>query len=206
MISNTFLTVPSPNNRQDWTKLSRGLGPIVTYLDPTKEQVIRSLMPWGFRELGLNLVVPNTGKGPGEPPLDFVGGTTSRTEWFVFWAFTKLLGPPGTVWTYQESYAGGRHVPGGAVVDFVLYMPKFRILVRVQTWQFHFSDGAEKVQADKEQRIALPGPFGEEIVIDVYEQYFIQDETGDAVLEVCKDAIAGIEWPNPMATGLAGDW
>lgn len=175
-------------------------------INPYKEQVIRSLAPWGFRELGLGLAPINEGEGPGEPPLNFVGGTTSKTEWWVFWAFTNLIGPVGYQWTYQESFAGGRHIPGGAVADFVLYMPRQTIIVRVQTWQFHFGQGSEKIQTDIEQKVSLMTPFGEYIVVDIYEQHFIHDETGKAVMEVCKDAMAGIEWPNPIYAEIAGDW
>lgn len=192
--------------RLDWTKLARGMGPMARAIDPAREQVIRSLMPWGFRELGLGQAVQREGVGPGEPPAGFVGGTTSKTEWYVYWAFTILLGPPGVLWSYQSSFQGGRHVPGGSVADFVLYMPKQTIIVRVQTWKFHFASGAEKIARDEEQKIVLHSIWGEEIVVDIYEQYFIQDETGKAVLEVCKDAMEGVEWPNPIATGLAGDW
>lgn len=189
---------------QDWTSLRAALGPIkgpVANLDP-----IRSLAPWGFRELGLGFAPIREGEGPGEPPEGFVGGTTSKTEWYVYWACLILLGPEGVVWTYQESFAGGRHIPGGAVADFVIYMPMQTIIVRVQTWQFHFAQGAEKIQTDVEQKIMLHSIWGEEIAIDVYEQHFIHDDTGRAVLEVMKDAIAGIEWPNPFEVGIAGDW
>ena len=190
---------------QDWKRIGRSLGSAIPSLQARKEQVIRSLMPWGFRELGLGLRIAFEG-GPGEPPANFVGGTTSKTEWYVYWALLKLLGREGNQWSYQESFFGGRHIPGGSVVDFVLYMPMQTILVRVQTWRFHFGEGAEKIQADIEQKVALHSIFGEEIVVDVYEQYFINDETGRSVIEVMKDAMAGIEWPNPLATGLAGDW
>jgi hypothetical protein len=198
------MTMKRPRGlNQDWTSLKSSLGPISAgpSLDP-----IRSFAPWGFREVGLGLAPIREGGGPGDPPAGFVGGTTSKTEWYVFWAFEILLGPMGAMWTYQESFQGGRHMPGGSVADFVLYMPMQTIIVRVQTWRFHFAGGAEKHQSDIEQKIALHSIWGEEIVVDIYEQHFINDESGQAVLEVCKDAMAGIEWPNPMAIGNAGDW
>ncbi len=189
---------------QDWTKLKHSLGTTGMFKD--NFDVIRSLAPWGFRELGLGFAPQRDGEGPGDPPAGFVGGTTSKTEWYVYWAYLILLGPEGVSWTYQESFAGGRHIPGGAVADFVLYMPAQNIIVRVQTWRFHFASGGEKIQTDIEQKVSLHSVWGEEIVVDIYEQHFIHDETGRAVLEVCKDAMAGIEWPNPLAVGIVGDW
>lgn len=189
--------------KNDWTKLKYSLRTISAEND---FRPLRALVPWGFRELGLGLQPLRQGAGPGEPPVGFVGGTTSKTEWYVYWALLKLLGREGLQWTYQESFQGGRHIPGGSVVDFVVYMPQFQILIRVQTWRFHFAGGAEKHQADIEQKAGLFGIFGEELVIDIYEQHFIWDESGKAVLAVVSDAIAGIEWPNPLAVGLAGDF
>lgn len=188
----------------DWTKLALGMGPIRPALGFSPFKEIRSLSPWGFRELGLGLAPVREGAGPGPPPVGFVGGTNSATEWMVYWAFTKLIGPEGVDWTYQESFAGGRHIPGGAVADFVLYMPRQEIIVRVQTWRFHFALGSDKIETDIDQKINLT-IFGEVITIDVYEQTFINDPSGAAVLAVCADAMKGIEWPNPLATGMAAD-
>lgn len=192
------------SNKQDWSRLRHSLRPVGT--QTSNSDPIRSLVPWGFRELGLGLAPIRDGEGPGEPPAGFVGGTTSKTEWWVYWAFTILIGPEGVDWTYQESFQGGRHIPGGSVADFVLYMPMQTIIVRVQTWRFHFAMGAEKIAADIEQKISLISVWGEEIVVDIYEQHFIHDPTGRAVLEVCKDAMAGLEWPNPLAVGIVGDF
>lgn len=199
------MTLTRPQGlKQDWTKLRASFGRFDQNLGDLRP--IRSLAPWGFRELGLGLAPIREGEGPGDPPAGFVGGTTSKTEWWVFWAFTILMGPEGVTWTYQESFQGGRHVPGGSVADFVLYMPMQTIIVRVQTWRFHFAAGAEKMQADVEQKVALHSIWGEEIVVDIYEQHFIHDATGKAVLEVCADAMAGIEWPSPFAVGIIGDF
>lgn len=192
--------------KQDWTKIGKGMGRSGAKYDPTTAQVTRSLMPWGPRELGLGLTTANQGSGPGEPPAGFVGGTTSKTEWYVYWALEKILGPEGYTWSYQQSYQGGRHVPGGSVVDFVIYNPKQTILCDVQTWEFHFAQGSQKMSRDFEQREGLGVVGGEEIVVNVYEQYFINDPSGKAVMSVMLDCIAGVEWPSPVSTGIAGDW
>lgn len=189
----------------DWTKPGKAAGPTPGPPRFGKNQKIRYMVQYGPEELQL-VRGPDYQSGPGEPPLGFVGGTTSKTEWYVYWALEKLLGPEGVTWTFQEAFAGGRHIPGGAVLDFVVYTPKYRILIRVQTWRFHLGGGGEKIALDLEQKINLFTPYGEELVIDIYEQYFLWDKTGKAVLDVVQDAINGIEWPSPISTGLAGDW
>lgn len=188
--------------KQDWGKVGRSMGRHRSSVFAA----FQSLFPTGLRILGIGTKTPNPGNGPGEPPAGFVGGTTSKTEWYVYWALKRLLGPEGYSWSYQQSYQGGRHSPGGSVVDFVIYNPHQTILCRVQTWEFHFARGANKMTDDFEQKESLFSINGEEIVIDVYEQYFIDDETGQKVMEVMTDCIAGVEWPSPIATGIAGDW
>ena len=171
----------------------------------------RGLTFQGFEELGLRENPATIGDGPGEPPHGFVGGTTSRSEWFLYWAFTKLLGPPGTgardyTWEYQQSFQGGRHIPGGAVVDFVIYTPMYTVLCRLVSFYFHFAAGSGKQASDLEQRIRLSESSDNSlVVIDVYEEDFIHDETGEAALRVASLAISGIEMPNPIATGMVVD-
>lgn len=191
--------------KQDWTKLAKALGPFPKSVSSTQVRLMRSLISYGFRELGL-LGERLFQGGPGDPPPGFVGGTNSKTEWWIYWALTKILGKEGVGWSYQASYAGGRHSPGGAVIDFVVYMPMQDILMRIQTWRFHIGAGSEKITYDHEQKIAYSSAINDDVVIDVYEQDFIDDETGKKVIEVVKDALAGIEWPNPIQRGIEGDW
>jgi len=165
----------------------------------------------GFEELGLRSGPDQVGEGPGEPPYGFVGGTTSRSEWFLFWAFQKILGPPGQgpreyTWEYQQSFQGGRHIPGGSVVDFVVYTPLYTVLCRLVSYYYHHAAGSEKQASDFEQRVRLGESSDNSlVVIDVYEEDFIHDETGEAAIEVAKLAIAGVEMPNPIATGSVMD-
>jgi hypothetical protein len=158
----------------------------------------RAVIPRGPDILGIGRVI-YVG-GPGEAPPGFVGGTTSLTEWFVYWALDKLLGPEGIDWDYQSGFLGGRHVPGGAVVDFVVYQPVYNIGIRVQTFYFHLAANSYKQFYDFEQKLNLEQNGLR--VIDVYEQDFIYDRTGQAVLQVVRDAIAGRERSNPLATGF----
>ena len=161
-------------------------------------------MSYGPAVLGLAQGPEEQRSGPGEPPEGFVTGTTSKTEWYVYWALLKLCPPIGVEFTYQESYQGGRHIPGGSVVDFVIYMPLQTILMRVQTYRFHFTLGANKQYSDFEQKVAL-GDNEDMVVVDIYEQDFIDDDTGGQVLLVVLDAMNGIERTNPLATGMVID-
>ena len=189
-----------------WKEIGKGIHVPKVGLDASLESKTRSLIPRGPEILGIGKNVIQSGIGPGDPPANFVGGTTSGSEWMLYWAYEILLGKEGEYWGFQQSFQGGRHRPGGSVVDFVLYMPRQTILVRLQTWRFHNALGALKIQSDIDQKIGLFGIGGEEILVDVYEQYFVNDKTGKAVLECAKDSIEGVEWPNPLSTGIAGDW
>jgi hypothetical protein len=164
----------------------------------------RNLVSYGPEVLGLARGPEQQREGPGEPPEGFVGGTTSRTEWYVWWALEKLCKPLGIEFTYQSSFSGGRHIPGGSVVDFVIFMPLYEILLRVQTYRFHFVLGSDKQQYDVEQKIELSDNIGT-VVVDIYEQDFIDDETGRKVLAVVRDALNLHERPNPLATGFVFD-
>jgi hypothetical protein len=138
--------------------------------------------------------------GPGEPPAGFVGGTTSRSEWFIYWALEKLLGPEGVQWVFQESRQGGRHRLGGAVVDFIIYLSGLAIGVRVQTYRFHFNVDPAKQASDAAQLIALTDD--STIIIDIFEQQYIDDETGQAAIQLMLEVLNQRWRPNPLATGM----
>lgn len=163
----------------------------------------RALVPRGPEVLGLGMNIEQQGRGPGEPPADFVGGSTSRTEWYIYWALTILAKAWGFEWEYQASYLGGRQQPGGAVVDFIVYLGTRRIGLRIQTFYFHLAFGPEKQSYDVEQKVSLSS--ADIDVIDIYEQSFIHDDTGESVLRVVRMALQGDEEQNPLATGMALD-
>ena len=182
---------------------------------PVNRQVERGLrfiqLPKKFQPVVSHTVIPQGSRaiqtimrsvlisGPGDAPAGFVGGTTSLSEWYIYWALLQILGPEGDSWAYQESFLGGRHMPGGAVVDFIVYQGNVELGLRIQTFYYHLAAGSFKQSTDFEQRIALTG--GGLLIIDVYEQDFINDNTGKAVLHVVREALAGIEHYNPRAQG-----
>jgi hypothetical protein len=145
--------------------------------------------------------------GPGEPPPGFVRPTTSKTEWFVYWALWKIFGTPRDAregpffggppfWAYQEGTGGDgtRSKP-----DFTVYRPR-RLIIRVQTEFRHlFTDNAKQAY-DRLQRVAQSN---HNTVVDLYDFRFINDKTGQAVIIETKAAIGLIERPDPIVAGTA---
>ncbi len=158
----------------------------------------RTMIGRGPRILGLSKDLPTT-SGPGEPPDGFVGGTTSLSEWYLYWAMEKILTPLNIHFEYQEAQMGGRQRAGGAVVDYVIYLWNEMILVRLQTYRFHFNVDPGQMLYDYLQLLALYGD--DVIVIDVYEQDFIFDESGQAAIDIVLDIVNHRWRPNPLAIG-----
>ncbi len=88
----------------------------------------------------------------------------------------------------------------GAVVDFVIFTPRYNIGIRIQSFYYHIAASQEKQVSDYEQRMALER-YGLRIV-DVYEQDYIHDLTGNAARRLVRMALAGEEMPNPRAYGI----
>lgn len=146
---------------------------------------------------------PEIQAGPGEPPPGFVTPTTSRDEWFVYWALTKIKGPEGPAngWAYQDAQAGGRSLPGGSILDFLIYDRQPRLAIRVQTERFHITFGSRQHAHDHEQMMALYR-LGFEVV-NIFSQDFIHDKSGKAVLKVVREALSGVRQADPIAFGMA---
>lgn len=193
----TRTSMPSnPFTRQRY-RGNRMTGGKATFEPPAPS---RSVIPQGPKILSADINAAIRTEGPGDPPAGFIGGTNSVSEWYIYWALEKLLGPEGQYWTYQSSYLGGRHIRGGAVVDFVVFTPRYNIGLRIQTFYFHLAAGSYKQADDYTQRTNLES-YGLKI-IDIYEQTYIGDTTGKAALYVTQLALQGIELPNPRAYGI----
>jgi hypothetical protein len=169
-----------------------------------------SIFPRGWRHLKLGVRRARIGIGPGDPPLGFVGAHTSRTEWLVYWALAKKFGDPkdprqapftgsrlGT-WFYQVMDQGGR-VPAGSVSDFQVKTPLGWIIMRVDTERWHIFASAAQQAKD----LFLKTHLKTGKVVTLYEQDFIADDTGEAVMKVVALALKGLELPNPIRTGQA---
>lgn len=156
---------------------------------------------------------PEIAGGPGDPPDGFVGATNSRSEWWVYWALFRILArdadprmPPfvGTPdpdgFMYQQPYETGRAYAGGSVIDFVVHPRTDPLLIRLQTEYWHVFAPAKKQALDELQKARL-GKYGR--VADIFEQWFIQDKTGAACIEVCQRAIRGDDMLSPLQSGQA---
>lgn len=139
------------------------------------------------------------GSGPGEPPEWFLGPQTTKTEWFLYWALEKLLGPEGVEWEYQGSAGGNLRQFRHAQIDFIIYQGARQLAVRVQSFRFHMDVGPFVQQYDEDQFIGLHQPGM--IVVDVFEEDFIFDETGQAAIKVMLDVMNLNIRPNPIVTG-----
>jgi hypothetical protein len=151
--------------------------------------------------------------GPNEPPPGFLTYTNSRSEWWVYWALAKALGQPKDprrgpyegwpgLWTYQSPFEGGR-VPGGQVVDFVVFAPATAsgdIAIRIQTERYHVMTDAAKQATDRILLARLAGRFH---VVDIFEQDFMGDPSGQAAVIEVKRALFGGQTSNPLRSGQA---
>lgn len=153
-------------------------------------------------------------RGPvADPPKGFVGAHTSESEWMVYWGLAKVLGVPQEpreppwlgyppIWYYQSEFAGGRKMAGGAVVDFVVaggaQGRDQDIGFRLQTERFHIYADSDTHASDQAQLWNLSSSMR---IVDLYDQDFLQDPTGQAVIILIKDALAGRIEPNPITDG-----
>ena len=154
--------------------------------------------------------VQKTG-GPGPPPPGFVGATNSATEWMVYWALAKIFGRPDDPrrppfdgawpdWTYQK---GIGNAPGRSIIDFIIYRTTRRgrpVAIRVQTEYFHQFTSNQKQAYDRMQAIAVSGYAD---VVDIFDQTFVNDKTGQAVIIVVKNALGLLRTPDPIVAGTA---
>lgn len=131
-------------------------------------------------------------QGPGIAPKGFVKATTSRSEWFIYWALLRILGPAGeNEWGFQISSNNG-----GAIIDFVIWKYKQRLAFRVQSERFHLATASEKHRYDILQRQMLERSGYK--VVELYEEHFLKDESGQAAIKLVKLALKGIEKPSPI--------
>jgi hypothetical protein len=157
----------------------------------------------GPKELGL-WIEPERIVGPGEPPPEFVYGTTSASEWPPYWALAKIFNDPpdprkppfggGAMWDYQVPMEGGRSKRGGSVMDYVIWLPSETIGIRLQTERFHEAVDPGKKAMDRAQAMRLERDIRVE---DLYEQDIIADRSGDAVIKRIIELLGGWDRISP---------
>jgi hypothetical protein len=151
--------------------------------------------------------------GPGEPPSGFITPTNSKSEWYIYWAMCKILkfprdsriGPftgfPG-LWTYQSPFEGGR-VVGGQVIDFVVdsaVTGRGALAIRITTDRYHVRTDFAKQAQDRLLQARLGSFFR---VVDIYEQDYIMDSSGQAAILETKRVLFGGRAGNPIDSGGA---
>lgn len=139
------------------------------------------------------------------PPMEFASPTTSNGEWWIYLALAFVTGTPedptkppfigGENWTYQQDIEGGRMFRGGSVVDFVY---DERIGLRTQTGFWHLQQGTDVIFSDLARSIRQDTL---EQIIDLYDQHYLHDPSGEAACKVVALAIKGIQLPDPYRTG-----
>ena len=162
---------------------------------------------YGPRELRLR-EEPRRNLGPGEPPPGFIRATTSKSEWWMYWALAKIFNDPaeprrppfygGQKWGFQLAINGGRQVPGGAVVDFIVYLEGETIGLRLQTPYFHYLTSPLKQFLDEKQAGGLSRYM---TVRDVFEVDILEDQSGSGAIRTIVGVLGGRERINPATAG-----
>ena len=154
-----------------------------------------------------------------EPPEWFPGGNlvraqVSKDEWWMWQAYAlthkdppRPWGPEdaqgGIWWQYQvdDPAFGGREIRGGQVIDFVLYSPRGKFAVRIQSDLHIFNPfGGPTVARDLFFASHLQGY---EKVIDLFSQHYMHDESGQAACQLARESMRGHQRPSPITTGTA---
>ena len=173
---------------------------------PPKQKSLFTLT--GYGPGGIFKRDPKLTSGPGTPPGGFLEATTSYMEWMWYWASAKVYNDPsdprqppffgGQDWGYQIKQMGGREIVGGAVVDFMYFLPGEIVGVRLQGSRFHMEAGPEKQSYDATQRNRLSGFI---TIKDVYDQDFLMDESGEAACKLLVETLGGKARINPATSG-----
>lgn len=174
-----------------------------------------SARPVGPREFA-DRVNPALADAPNSPPPGFVSASTSGSEWVVYWSLAKIFGDPkgedvrrppfygardSSVWRYQYGYGGGGGPTlGKATVDFVVSPFNLPILIRLQTEHFHVFVDPKKHLYDKMQAANI-SKYGK--VVDLYEQDFMYDPTGQQCIVQCQRIIKGQDTLDVLKAGTA---
>jgi hypothetical protein len=136
----------------------------------------------------------------------FVGAHTSLSEQMIFRAIAEIKNDPphpekppyvgGTDWTYQDPLLGGRLNVGGTVCDFLVQHGGNEVCIRLQSERYHvFADMAKRMDELFEKTHSTA------TTMDIYEEDFVADCTGEAAVRVVADALALREPGDPGYRG-----
>lgn len=148
--------------------------------------------------------------GPGEPPAGFLGPWNSRSEWILYWAFSKVFDDPpdprqppftgGERWIYQKNEFGGRSQLGGQVVDFVVKLQGRDIAVDLVSQQYHLYISPQETALDHARLLSLARYYE---VVSIQEVDVILDPTGQQAVENLVRALGGRSRIGPRSGGPA---
>lgn len=158
--------------------------------------------------------ISTTLTGPGDPPAGFINGQNSVTEWLFYWALFKIYGqstddprqPPFyglfPYFQYQASELGGfTRALGSAVVDFVVFLGRTILGIRIVTERYHIFTDNRKQATDAIQRVQLEASGMQ--VIDVYDYELLPIGDGQKAVITAKRAVGLLESPDPLKAGTA---
>jgi hypothetical protein len=147
--------------------------------------------------------------GPGLPPAGFISRQHTGSEWVIYWASMRAFDPDrdprkppfrgGMHWGYQIQALDvipGQHSKALSTnIDFFYQFSYPALAMRVQTYRYHLAEGSFKQAYDIAQAQRLLGSFD---LIDIYEQDFLGDATGQAAIKLVKQVVGLIPTENPL--------
>lgn len=141
----------------------RGLGSIGTVREiPSLEDAVRRQRPPGERKIEARATPPGEREDPLEAQaLQGVSGTLPER---IVWRWLEY--ESGWLYNVEYSYAGGRRVAGGMVLDFYVYSLFPRVVIRVQGEYWHHVRSGQRVKDDRAAQQLLQAGYR---VIDLWE-------------------------------------
>lgn len=148
------------------------------------------------------------------PPDTWTASNTERhssnSEYMVYraiWRVKNMSGDPDQPpfdgregFDTQAPLLGGRLGPGGSVCDFLVPFGTKQVCIRLQSERWHVQAG--NLERMRDARIKANPPQGVQMV-DVYEQDFVGDCTGESACRVVARALRGEDAPNPATLGTS---
>ena len=113
----------------------------------------------------------------------------TNPEWWVYqWLLHRGL-KERVDFTYQENVQGGRVIPGGSVIDFMIRgAPGGSLLWRIQGYYWHYGRPGGQRMKDYEKRLRLEGQGF--TVIDILDRDIEDPQQREKVLDA---ALRGVE-------------
>lgn len=151
---------------------------------------VRGWLARAYEYLGFDKQFPPSGQGHfgssgTVPEIAFMGGLLTRGL------------EPFRDFEFQSEAMGGRRFPGGAVLDFLVYVNGLNVGVRVES-VFHASDfvfaGQAKVNEDEAQRVRLLSSGAVDRVVAVNQQAdgYPLEGSNDALADADVNRVMGI--------------